>query len=152
MQELTTKQKARVDKYTEKRKENLSFGPIFTQERTYFPVEIKELNILETPKQFLQILDKAGYYCPDFRQKYVYKKEDKLKNKPVKLINVISKELKNNVEKLNELKRKFDQRLTTSRKEMVECEICITHNPYDIARNVYRQKLDIMYGFRPRYT
>ena len=114
--------------------------------------EIKELNILETPKQFLQILDKAGYYCPDFRQKYVYKKEDKLKNKPVKLINVISKELKNNVEKLNELKRKFDQRLTTSRKEMVECEICITHNPYDIARNVYRQKLDIMYGFRPRYT
>ena len=137
MQELTTKQKAKVDKYTGKRDENLSFGPIFKQERTYFPVEIKELNILETPKQFLQILDKAGYYCPDFRQKYVYKKEDKLKNKPVKLISVISKELKNNVEKLNELKKQFDERLSTSRKEMVECEICITHNPYDIARNEY---------------
>ena len=152
MQELTTKQKAKVDKYTEKRKENLSFGPIFKQERTYFPVQITELNILETPKQFLQILDKAGYYCPDFRQKYVYKKEDKLKNKPVKLISVISKELKNNVEKLNELKKQFDERLSTSRKEMIECEICITHNPYDIARNEYRQKLDFLYEFRQWYS
>ena len=64
----------------------------------------------------LSELDKAGYYCPDFRQKYVYKKDDKLKNKPIKLMNVIQHELKENPEEFNKLKKQFDERLSTSRK------------------------------------
>ena len=40
----------------------------------------------------------------------------KLKNKPVKLMNVIQHELKEDLEKLNKLKKQFDERLSTSRK------------------------------------
>lgn len=133
LQQLTANQKFKADQFAAKRKKTLSFGPMFKEQRTYFPLQAKQLPVLETPKEFLQILDKADYYCPDFRSKYVFKKSDKLKQKPVKLMNVIQKELKNNPEKLQELKKKFDQRLSTSRTENITCMICITHNPYDIA-------------------
>ena len=133
MEQLNPQQKRDARLYAAKRKKTLTFGPMFKQERTYFPLPQNNLSVLETPKEFLEILDKAGYYCPDFRQKYVYKKEDKLKNKPVKLMNVIQHELKENPEELNKLKKQFDQRLSTSRKQIVKCIICITHNPYDVA-------------------
>lgn len=133
LQQLTAYQKAKTNQFAAKRKKTLSFGPMFTEQRTYFPLQTKQLPVLETPKEFLQILDKADYYCPDFRSKYVFRKSDKLKQKPVKLMNVIQKELKNNPTKLKELKKKFDQRLSTSRKENITCMICITHNPYDVA-------------------
>ena len=36
-------------------------------------------------------------------------------------------------DKFDKLKKQFDERLSTSRKENIKCEICITHNPYDVA-------------------
>ena len=133
LEELTQDQKKRVDTYTDKRSSNLSFGPIFKSPRTYFDLDTSTLTTLETPKEIIDILDQEGYYCPDYRQGYAYKKEDKLKNKPVKLIKVLNKNLKNDINKFNELKKDFDERLGTSRKENLKCILCITYEPYDVA-------------------
>ena len=43
LEELTDKQKKLTDKYTAKRKEGLSYGPLFKEERTYFPLNITEI-------------------------------------------------------------------------------------------------------------
>ena len=96
LQQLTSGSKSfKADQFAAKRKKDFKvFGPMFKEQRTYFPLQAKQLPVLETPKEFLQILDKADYYCPDFRSKYVFRKSDKLKQKPVKLMNVIQKELK----------------------------------------------------------
>lgn len=123
LQQLTASQKADADLFAAKREKTLSFGPMFTEQRTYFPLQTKQLPALETPKEFLQILDKADYYCPDFRSKYVFRKFDKLKQKPVKLMNIIQKALKNYPIKLQKLKKKFDQRLSTSRTENITCMV-----------------------------
>ena len=106
---------------------------MFEKERTYFELNTSSLMILETPPEILDILDQEGYYCPDYRQAMAYKKEDKLKAKPIKLIKVLSKSLKNDPEQFNILKKKVDERLGTSRKTNIKCLICITHNPYDVA-------------------
>lgn len=45
------------------------FGPMFKEERTYFPLETKELEILETPKNIQKILDANNLYCPDYRKR-----------------------------------------------------------------------------------
>ena len=132
LEELTPKQKKDVDFFAAKRDQNMTFGPIFKEERTYFPLEESTLSVLETPKEIENILDNEGFYCPDYRQGYVYKKEDKLKSKPVKLIKVLNKSVKD-VNKFNQLKKEFDERLKTNRKETVKCIVCITYNPYDVA-------------------
>lgn len=132
-EELTDKQKKDVDFFAAKRDIDLTFGPIFKEERTYFPIEQTNLNVLETPREIQYLLDQEGYYCPDYRQGYAYKKEDNLKNKPVKLIKVLHKSLSYNPDKFNQLKKEFDERLKSNRKENIKCLICITHNPYDIA-------------------
>jgi hypothetical protein len=146
------------------------FGPVFQEERTYFPVQTVELNVMETPKNIVEILDENDLYCPDYRQGYVYKKDDKeFKSKqrliPVlnkifkqkstesnitvkKILNFIKPEVKYSVENLEKITKEFNERLKTSRKENVKCLICITHNPYDVAGMSTRQKLDFLYGFR----
>jgi len=106
---------------------------MFEKERTYFELNTSNLSVLETPSEILNILDQEGYYCPDYRQAMAYKKDDKLKTKPIKLIKVLSKSLKNDPEQFNILKKKVDERLGTSRKTNIKCLICITHNPYDVA-------------------
>ena len=108
-------------------------GTMFKNERTYFELDKSNLSVLETPQEIINILDNEGYYCPDYRQALAYKKDDKLKNKPIKLLKVLSKSLKNDKEQFDNLKKKVDERLGTSRKEQVECLVCITHNPYDVA-------------------
>jgi hypothetical protein len=133
MEELNPEQKRITQLWASYRKKTLSFGPMFKEERTYFPVATSALPVLTPPKEVLEILDNADYYCPDYRQKYVYKKSDKLKSKPVKLLTVIEKELKADPEKFSQIKKNFDERLKTSRKENIKCLICITHNPYDVA-------------------
>ena len=133
MEELTIKQKMMVDKYTAKRPKDISFGPMFKEQRTYFDLSESSLPLLQIPLNIVDILDEEGYYCPDYRQAYVFKKDDKLKSKPVKLLKILSKNLKDDQEKFNELKKQFDERLKTSRKENVKCKICITHHPYDVA-------------------
>ena len=69
---------------------------------------------------------------------YVYKKDDKeFKNKQ-RLIPALNKIFKQNPSKyklseLDKITKSFNERLKTSRKENINCLICITHNPYDIA-------------------
>lgn len=130
--ELTEQQKKQVDWYTRWRSKSLSFGEMFNSERTYFSIGASTLSTIQIPQQIQKIIDKEGYYCPDYRKGYVYKKDDKLKNKPVKLIKILNKGEKDK-DKFVQLKKQFDERLFTSRKQNIKCEICITHNPYDVA-------------------
>ena len=129
---LTDQQKTLVDDWAGKRKSGLSFGPMFSSDRTYFNLGKSSLSVIQMPKQIQEAIDKEGYYCPDYREGYVYKKDDKLKSKPVKLIRVLKKSISDNGQ-FNDLKKMFDQRMSTSRKQMKSCIICVTHNPYDVA-------------------
>lgn len=131
LSQLTQQQKKTVDEYTKKR-QNIQFGEMFSNERTYFDLSSSKLSDIKMPQQISDVIDKQGYYCTDYRNGYVYKKDDKLKSKPVKLIKVLRKGIINEQE-FNHLKKQFDQRLKSNRKENIQCLICITHNPYDVA-------------------
>ena len=69
MEDLNPEQKELTDKYAVLRDSKLSFGPMFKEERTYFPLNKSSLNVLETPKEVLQILDENDLYCPDYRER-----------------------------------------------------------------------------------
>ena len=60
LEELTDKQKELTDKYTAKRDKNLSFGSLFKEERTYFPLNITEIIDIEIPDKIKTTLDNAG--------------------------------------------------------------------------------------------
>ena len=155
MYELSLKIKKLINLYTKKRSLSLSFGPIFKNERTFYPLNDSSLSPLNTPKEILQILDEEGYYCPDYRKGYAYKKDDITKKKPpVKILRVLSKKLifkDKNKEKYNELKERFETRLKSNRKENINCKICITHNPFDVAlMSTYRNWtscMDLLDGY-----
>ena len=57
LEELTDYQKKMVDSYTEKRNKTLSFGPIFKEERTYFPIDTSSIGVMSTPDEILDVLD-----------------------------------------------------------------------------------------------
>ena len=132
LEELTDKQKKLTDKYTAKRKEGLLFGPLFKEERTYFPLNITEIANIEIPNEIEQTLDNAGFYITDYRAGIAMKKAKPGEEKDLRQIK-IGKIL----QKLNQpnLLKQFNERLGTSKKDIqnLEVEICITHNPYDIA-------------------
>jgi len=69
MEDLNPEQIALTDEYVNKRKDTLSFGPMFEEERTYFPVEKSTLDVLQVPNDVLTILDENDLYCPDYRQR-----------------------------------------------------------------------------------
>ena len=69
MEDLNPEQKHITDRYARERNKTLSFGPMFKEERTYFPLENSTLETLETPKELFDILDKNDLYCPDYRQR-----------------------------------------------------------------------------------
>ena len=66
LEELTNAQKRLVDNFTDKREEGLSFGPIFKEERTYFPlksikksnIEIYDIKVEDVTKQYLDYIEK----------------------------------------------------------------------------------------------
>ena len=132
LEELTDKQKKLIDKYTTKRSSDLSFGPIFKEERTYFPLNIVEVVNIEIPNEIEKTLDNAGFYITDYRAGIAMKKAKPDEQKDLRQIK-IGKILS----KLNkpELLKQFNERLGTSKKDIqnIQFEICVTHNPYDIA-------------------
>lgn len=155
MNEIAPKIEKLINLSFNKRSKDLTFGPIFKNERTFYSLSESILSPLNTPKEIIQILDEEGYYCPDYRKGYAYKKDDLLKKKPpVKILRVLSKKLifkDKNKEKYNELKEKFETRLTSNRKENINCKICITHNPFDVGlmstnRN-WTSCMDLIDGF-----
>lgn len=121
-----------ISKHLKKRKNDLTFGNMFKNERTYFDLECITLNNLSTPIEIKNILETCGYYCPDYRLGYAFKiGTDK---KPIKILKVLGKyfmNFKNDILHASLIK-KFNERLKTTRKFNLECKICITHNPYDV--------------------
>ena len=132
LEELTVKQKELTDIYTAKRDQNLSFGPIFKEERTYFPLDIIEIVNIEIPEEIKETLNNAGFYITDYRAGIAMKKSKPGEQKDLRQIK-IGKIL----QKLNQpnLLKQFNERLGTSKKDIqnIQFEICVTHNPYDIA-------------------
>ena len=132
LEELTDKQKELTDKYTIKRAKELSFGPLFKEERTYFPLNITEIANIEIPNEIIQTLDDAGFYITDYRAGIAMKKAKPGEEKDLRQIK-IGKIL----QKLNQpnLLKQFNERLGTSKKDIqnINFEICVTYNPYDIA-------------------
>ena len=132
LEELTDKQKKLTDKYTAKRNKNLSFGPLFKEERTYFLLNTTEIIDIEIPEEIEETLDNAGFYITDYRAGLVMKKTKPGEEKDLRQIK-IGKILS----KLNQpnLLKQFNERLGTSKKDIkdLKIEICITYNPYDIA-------------------
>ena len=132
LEELTDAQKRLVDEYTYNRKKGLTFGPIFKEERTYFPLKsIKKSNI-EIPEEIEKTLDNNGFYITDYRAGIAMKKSKPGEPKDLNQIK-IGKIL----QRLNQtnLLKQFNERLGTSKKDIqnINFELCITHNPYDIA-------------------
>jgi hypothetical protein len=132
LEELTDTQKKLTDKYTAKRDQNLSFGPIFKEERTYFPLNITEITNIEIPNEIIQTLDDAGFYITDYRAGIAMKKAKPGEQKDLRQIKI--GKILGRLNK-SELLKQFNERLGTSKKDIkgLEVEICITHNPYDIA-------------------
>ena len=132
LEELTDKQKELTDKYTAQRNKNLSFGPLFKEERTYFPFKSVETTNIEIPEEIEKTLDNAGFYVTDYRAGIAMKKTKPGEEKDLRQIK-IGKIL----QKLNQPKllKQFNERLGTSKKDIqnINFEICVTHNPYDIA-------------------
>ena len=132
LEELTDAQKKLVDDFTDKREKGLTFGPIFKEERTYFPLKsIKKSNI-EIPEEIEKTLDNNGFYITDYRAGIAMKKSKPGEPKDLNQIK-IGKIL----QRLNQtnLLKQFNERLGTSKKDIqnINFELCITHNPYDIA-------------------
>lgn len=137
--ELTDKQKAQVDKFTERRREGLEFGAFdYDGDGRYF-VKLSGSNakVVEPPQEIKDIVDRAGYWMPDYRQGKLYRKDDKemLQNNAPKFLTVLKKELHGNEEEYKRIKKMFDERESGSSKrlENVKMMLCITCNPYDIA-------------------
>ena len=132
LEELTDKQKKLTDKYAAERSDYLSFGPIFKEERTYFPLKSIKTSNIEVPEEIRKTLDNAGFYITDYRTGIAMKKAKPGEQKDLRKIK-IGKIL----DKLNkhELLKQFNERLGTSKKDIqnIQFEICVTHNPYDIA-------------------
>ena len=132
LEELTDKQKQLTDKYTAERSDYLSFGPLFKEERTYFPLKSINAANIKIPEEIEKALDNAGFYITDYRSGIAMKKAKSGEEKDLRQIK-IGKILS----KLNksDLLKQFNERLGTSKKDIqnIQFEICITHNPYDIA-------------------
>lgn len=127
LQKLTQDQMKQVDQYSNK---GLDFGPFFKEQRTYFNLKVSELQDIKIPQNLLQQIQKAGFYITNYRNGIAMKKTQSGKPKDLRQIKLgkILNKLKN-----KELLKQFNERLSTSRKEISELNICITHNPYDIA-------------------
>lgn len=68
LEELTDKQKKLTDKYIAKHNKNLSFGPLFKEERTYFPLKSVETTNIEIPDKIKTTLDNAGFYITEIKE------------------------------------------------------------------------------------
>lgn len=132
LEELTNAQKRLTDEFTANRAKGLSFGPIFKEERTYFPLKSIKTSNIEIPNEIEETLDNVGFYITDYRAGIAMKKakpgeqKDLRKIKIGKILGRLNK---------SELLKQFNERLGTSKKDIqnIQFEFCITHNPYDIA-------------------
>lgn len=140
--ELTPAQKRMTDGYAGRRKEGLSFGEMFKEERTYFPLDWKMppgFLAAPPPEEVEELLDENGYFMPDYSENAVYPKDDPgmaTKNPP-KFTTILKKIFKDDPEECEKRIRSFRERKEgRSRRRLLAnpvLSICITHNPYDVA-------------------
>jgi len=121
---LSEKELAMAEKAAEKRKEGLTWGPMFQEERTYFPYKMTA-DPLKPPGELRRFLDSIGYEIIDYRQGTARKKD---KNQPIGIGKILSRENK------PALKKIFDERLQGAIKEYNQSLLVVfSHNPEDIA-------------------
>jgi len=111
----------------EKRKDSLSFGPMFPEERTYFPIQTKPnqemKNEMKVPREITDALANKGYEIDDYQKGYAH--DAKNPKRIVKIGKLIGDH--------PELKKIFDQRLEGKLKDTNQLSIVFTYNPRDIA-------------------
>lgn len=143
---LTESQKQMAEHFKNKRKEGLSFGDYFKWDangRCYIPLQsehhVQELSKMDdaSAKEIFDLLDKAGYVCPDYATGWCYEKSDTgfEKKNPPKVLTVLKKVLRNDKETFNRLSKAFNERESGSlkRKGQTRLMMCITQNAEDIA-------------------
>lgn len=131
--ELTPSQKSLVKKYERQRNKSLKFGEFNFNGlgRAYFKVNYTEKE-LEIDPEIKEVLDKAGFFCPDYKEGYVYKNSDTELKRKYGLISVLDKNVKDK-DRFKQLKKLFDGRLGTGRKEVSKkLLLVISYNSEDI--------------------
>jgi hypothetical protein len=124
---LSEKELAMAEKAAEKRNKELSWGPLFPQERTYFLYKKAgaEEQALKPNKRIIDVLGKLGYEIIDYRNGIAVKKDSGQKIGIGKVLN-----------RANEfgLKKVFDERLKGEMKGANEdLYVCFSYRPEDIA-------------------
>jgi len=127
--ELSSKAKEKVNKLLKvalKRKDNLSFGPLFKDERTYVnlneKVKEEDKDLLNVPKDISDFLAEKGYEVDDYKVGLAKNKDNP--NRKIKIGKLI---------KDAKLKKVFDERLKGQVKSSTDLMVVFTHNPKDIA-------------------
>ena len=131
--ELTPSQKSLVKKYERQRNKSLKFGEFNFNGlgRAYFKVNYTEKE-LEIDPEIKEVLDKAGFFCPDYKEGYVYKNSDTELKRKYSLVPILEKNVKDK-DRFKQLKKLFDERLGTGRKEInKKLLLVISHNSEDI--------------------
>lgn len=135
--DLTGKQKKLTDGFAEKRKPGMEFGEFnYDSSGRYYVGLTRSANVVQPPDEIAEIIDKAGYWMPDYREGRLFKKDDremKQQNAP-DLLTVVKREVADEKD-FERIKDMFEKRESGSNKRLdsVRLMMCITHNPYDIA-------------------
>lgn len=131
--ELTPEQKKLVKKYERSRDKKLEFGKFNynSDGRAYFKLNYTEKE-LEIDPEIKEVLDNAGFFCPDYKEGYVYKTNDTELKRKYSLVPILEKNVKDK-DRFKQLKKLFDERLGTGRKEInKKLLLVISHNSEDI--------------------
>lgn len=131
--ELTPGQKKLVKKYERSRDKKLEFGKFNynSDGRAYFKLNYIEKE-LEIDPEIKEVLDNAGFFCPDYKEGYVYKTNDTELKRKYSLVPILEKNVKDK-DRFKQLKKLFDERLGTGRKEInKKLLLVISHNSEDI--------------------
>lgn len=131
--ELTPEQKKLVKKYERLRDKKLEFGKFNynSDGRAYFKLNYTEKE-LEIDPEIKEVLDNAGFFCPDYKEGYVYKTNDTELKRKYSLVPILEKNVKDK-DRFKQLKKLFDERLGTGRKEInKKLLLVISHNSEDI--------------------
>ncbi len=131
--ELTPEQKKLVKKYERSRDKKLEFGKFNynSNGRAYFKLNYTEKE-LEIDPEIKEVLDNAGFFCPDYKEGYVYKTNDTELKRKYSLVPILEKNVKDK-DRFKQLKKLFDERLGTGRKEIhKKLLLVISHNSEDI--------------------
>jgi len=124
LEALTPKQVAKA-KEAEALRKITDFGPVFKEQRTYFPFEAKEAVSKEVvPVSVMGLTKKLGYDNIDYKNGLVWRSATP--NKKLKLGRIIQ-------QNAPELLKDYNERLKGGAKHLEKLLIVVTHKPEDIA-------------------